>query len=260
MIFRRLTESHARAADARSVAEGYLISFIAHLIIVGGGWFGTRQVGEAVPPADSFTPVQYLIPKERLGSSRPQAEQVAWVSIEASPGSGFVPEVARPKDEERLEIVVPRGEEQEVEKGAPPLPEQAPIPLGDSIMTEIEVDSAAVRYEDSAAPPYPESMLKRRIEGSVIVQYVVDTAGRADTASFRVVWASHLDFAMSVKRTLPLMRFHPAIMNSHRVAQLVQQPFVFKIVDTTKAGAEPKRPPVPGASGNWPASSGTDGR
>jgi hypothetical protein len=243
MIFRRLTESYARSADFRSTVEGYLLSFLAHLIIVGGGWVGTRQMFDPIPPAESFTPVQYLIPKERLGSSRPQAEQVTWVATETGAGDGF-PEVARPKDEERLEIVVPRGEKEELEKAAPPLPEQAPIPLGDSIMTELEVDSAVVRYEDSAAPPYPATMLRQRIEGSVIVQYVVDTTGHADTATFRVVWASHLDFALSVKRTLPLMRFHPAIMNNHRVAQLVQQPFVFKIVDTTRVSLDAaKRPP-----------------
>ena len=245
MIFHRLLETYAHAADRRTAAEGYFISFVAHAIIVGGAWVGTRHAMDQRPPADSFTPVQYLIPKDQLGSSRPQREQVQWISASTTPGAGFIPEAARPKDEERLEIVVPRGEEQQIEKGTPPTqPEQAPIPLGDSIMTEIQVDSAVVRYEDSAAPPYPESLLKKRIEGSVIVQYVVDTTGRADTATFRIVWATHTDFATSVKRTLPLMRFHPAIMNNHRVAQLVQQPFVFKILYATRVTPEAsKRPP-----------------
>jgi TonB family protein len=244
MIFRRLLETYTRVADRKIAAEGYFISFVAHAIIVGGGWIGTRHVMD-LPPAESFTPVQYLIPKDRLGSSRPQREQVQWIATSAVPGGGFLPEAARSKDEKRLEIVVPRGEEEHIEKGTPPTqPEQAPIPLGDSIMTELQVDSAVVRYENTAAPPYPESLLKKRIEGSVIVQYVVDTTGKADTATFRVVWATHTDFAASVRRTLPFMRFHPAIMNNHRVAQLVQQPFVFKILDTTRVAPEiPKRPP-----------------
>jgi TonB family protein len=96
------------------------------------------------------------------------------------------------------------------------------------------VDTAVVRYEDSAAPAYPETMLKRHIEGMVLVQYVVDTTGHADTASFRVLQATHLEFAKSVKTTLPNMRFHPAKMGTRLVAQLVEQPFVFKIVDTLK--------------------------
>ena len=82
--------------------------------------------------------------------------------------------------------------------------EQPPIQFGDSIMTELQVDSAVVRFENSAAPAYPESMLKRRIEGSVIVQYVVDTLGHADTLTFRVIASTHADFARAVKNTLPL--------------------------------------------------------
>ena len=109
----------------------------------------------------------------------------------------------------------------------------APIPLGDSIMMEFMVDSAVMRQDDGVAPQYPASMLKRRIEGSVIVQYVVDTLGRADTATFRVITATHTDFARAVKATLPQMRFRPAIMANKLVPQLVQQPFAFKIQDTT---------------------------
>jgi protein TonB len=102
-----------------------------------------------------------------------------------------------------------------------------------------------VRYENSAAPSYPESMLKRRIEGSVIVQYVVDTLGRADTLTFRVISATHADFARAVKNTLPYMRFHPAVMANRLVPQLVQQPFAFRIQDTTGF----KKPPESGRGG-----------
>ena len=81
--------------------------------------------------------------------------------------------------------------------------------------------------------------MKRRIEGSVIVQYVVDTLGHADTTTFRVIAATHADFARAVKSTLPYMRFRPAIMANRLVPQLVQQPFAFKITDTTIV----RRPP-----------------
>ena len=112
-------------------------------------------------------------------------------------------------------------------------------------MTELQVDSAAVRYENSAAPSYPESMLRRRIEGSVIVQYVVDTLGHADTLTFRVIAATHVDFARAVKNTLPFMRFRPAVMANRHVPQLVQQPFSFRIQDTTIV----RKPPTSGRGG-----------
>jgi TonB family protein len=112
-------------------------------------------------------------------------------------------------------------------------------------MTVLEVDTAAARYDESAAPPYPPSLLARRIEGSVAVQYIVDTTGRADTTSFVVLTSSHDEFSQAVKRTLPDMRFRSAVMGSRKVRQLVQQLFTFKI-DTTliaKQEAEKKRKP-----------------
>ena len=123
-------------------------------------------------------------------------------------------------------------------QSAPPIPD---IQVGDSVMTVLEVDTAAVRYEDSAAPPYPVSMLEKKIEGTVAIQYVVDTTGHADTTSVVILSATHPDFAASVKHTLPEMRFRAAVMNTHKVRQLVQQMFSFKI-DTTMLAQRPKKP------------------
>jgi outer membrane biosynthesis protein TonB len=102
-------------------------------------------------------------------------------------------------------------------------PAPAPEIRTDTIMTVLEVDTAAARYEDSAAPPYPASMLRRKLEGSVAVQYVVDTTGFAELST------THADFARSVRATLPAMRFRPAVMNARKVRQLVQQLFTFRI-------------------------------
>ncbi len=141
---------------------------------------------------------------------------------------------------------MPKGKTDDAEAAPKAEENQQPIALGDSIMTELQVDSAVVRYEDGAAPSYPESMLRRRIEGSVIVQYVVDTLGHADTTTFRVIQATHADFARAVKTTLPYMRFRPAVMANKLVPQLVQQPFAFKIQDTTIL----RKPPGNGRGGD----------
>ncbi len=240
-MFRRLIEFHSQSAAARASAQGYAVSLAAHLAVLGSALLGGREMG--IGPVESFTPVQYLIPKERIAETRPQREQITWVSVDTKLAPGFEPARDAPKDPDRLKIVVAKGERDDVERGqAAPAP-QPPIALGDSIMTELEVDSAVTRYEDSAAPPYPEVLLRKHIEGSVLVQYVVDTMGRADTSTFRVLSATHADFARSVRSTLPLMRFRPAVMANRHVPQLVQQPFVFKILDTVRVARDPGKPP-----------------
>ena len=236
MLFARLLEKQRAAVATEAVLEGAGISALAHGLLIGGWLFFGRDIERVRPePAEVFTPVEYLIPKDRLAGMRPVRETVTFTTLAANVGEGFAGEQpkAEPRDEPRLEVVMPKGKTDDTDAAPKAEEAQKPIALGDSIMTELQVDSAVVRYEDGAAPSYPEAMLKRRIEGSVIVQYVVDTLGHADTSTFRVIAATHADFARAVKTTLPRMRFRPAIMANRLVPQLVQQPFAFKIQDTT---------------------------
>lgn len=242
MLFARLLETQRAAVATATMLEGAGVSALAHALLIGGWLYFSRDIERVSPqPAEVFTQVEYLIPKDRLAGLRPQRETVTWTTLAARTGEGFEQPKAEaaPRDEPRMEMVVPAGKTADTDAAAKAEAEQPPIQLGDSIMTELQVDSAVVRYENSAAPAYPESMLKRRIEGSVIVQYVVDTLGHADTLTFRVIASTHADFARAVKNTLPYMRFRPAIMANRHVPQLVQQPFSFRIQDTTTVRNKP---------------------
>lgn len=248
MLFARLFETQRAAVATEAMLEGAGISALAHALLIGGWLFMSRDIERAKPePFDVFSPVEYLVPKDRIAGMRPQRETVTWTTLATSVGEGFEEQKAKAdsRDEPRLEVVMPKGKIDDTDAAAKAEEAQKPIALGDSIMTELQVDSAVVRYEDGAAPSYPESMLRRRIEGSVIVQYVVDTLGHADTSTFRVVVATHADFARAVRTILPYMRFRPAVMANRLVPQLVQQPFAFRIQDTTIV----RKPPGNGRGG-----------
>jgi TonB family protein len=107
----------------------------------------------------------------------------------------------------------------------------------DTVATAIDVDSVA-RVVESAAPAYPATLLAQNVEGKALVQFVVDTLGLVDTQSFRVIEATHAQFAEAVRAVLPAMRFTPAIVSSRKVKQLVQQPFLFKILPPPQAIAK----------------------
>ena len=244
MLFARLLESQRAAVATQAMLEGAGVSALVHGLLIGGYLFMTRDLQHVRPAPDAtFTPIKWLVPKDRI-PGRPQRETVTFTTLATRAGEGFAEETekVRQRDEARVEVVLPEGRKDDTDAAPKQEQAQAPIALGDSIMTEFMVDSAVVRYEDGAAPTYPESMLKRRIEGSVLVQYVVDTLGHADTATFRVISATHADFANAVKSTLPRMRFRPAIMANRLVPQLVQQPFAFKIQDSSIV----RRPPGSG--------------
>lgn len=239
MMFRRLLESTARAEATRAAMEGLAVSTVAHLtLLVLSLAGGADRAAEPEATGETISMVEYLIPPDKLAGSRPQEEKVSFDSRNEGSGRGFAGADDIAREVERLQVPITKGEEKEEEAAEQAFEAQPPIALGDSIMTEYEVDSAVTRYEDSAAPTYPEIMLRRQIQGHVVAQYVVDTTGFVDVSTFRVVEATHAEFVRAVRAALPFMRFRPAKMGSRKVAQLVQQPFTFQI-------AAPAKPPLP---------------
>ena len=62
-----------------------------------------------------------------------------------------------------------------------------------------------------------------------LAQFEVDTTGRVNIASFKILRKSHDLFEAAVRSALPNMRFLPAEIGGRKVRQLVQQPFVFAL-------------------------------
>ena len=83
------------------------------------------------------------------------------------------------------------------------------------MFTILEVDSAVVRSQSSAAPAYPLDLLTKKIEGSVNARYVVDTTGFADTTSFEVL-ERRTRIHRAVRDALPYMRFSPAKIGTRK--------------------------------------------
>jgi protein TonB len=108
--------------------------------------------------------------------------------------------------------------------------EAEPAPRADKDYFASEVEKPVVQAPNSAAPAYPDVLRQAGVEGEALVSFVVDTLGRVDLATFKVIHTTHDLFAAAVKNALPRMRFIPAETSRGRVRQLVQQPFSFAIV------------------------------
>lgn len=94
---------------------------------------------------------------------------------------------------------------------------------------EFQVEKPVLAMEGNPAPRYPSMLESARIGGEVLAQFVVDTAGHAEMNSFKVLKSTNDLFVASVKNVLPKMRFYAAETGGHKVRQLVQMPFVFKV-------------------------------
>jgi TonB family protein len=113
-----------------------------------------------------------------------------------------------------------------------------PARPADSVFTRLEVERMVERYEGSAAPVYPPGLSALGKEGRVHATFVVDTTGRVDMTSVRVLASDDPEFTASVRTALGEMRFRPAARKGRAVRQLVEQRFTFRIAPAAPAGRQ----------------------
>jgi protein TonB len=106
---------------------------------------------------------------------------------------------------------------------------KAPVVQSDQPYFEFQVEKPVVPAPGSTSPRYPDMLRQAGVEGEVLAQFVVDTTGRAEANSLKILKSSHDLFIQSVKNALPQMKFIPAEVGGRKVKQLVQQPFTFSI-------------------------------
>ncbi len=102
-------------------------------------------------------------------------------------------------------------------------------PVTDQPYFDFQVEKQAGTAPGSQAPEYPEMLRSANVEGEVLAQFVIDTTGRADASTFKVLKSTNDAFTDAVKRDLPRMRFFPAEIGGRKVKELVQLPFAFNL-------------------------------
>ena len=197
---------------------GTVASLLLHAGIIAGAVLFNAHL-DALPPEDSAsTVVKFLFPTVKP-VPRPVMERVSFVGISTNqPTAETVQQGARVRKSTLLPPPPRQVAVEEVHTALPP-----------KTFSEIEVDSAAIRDPDSAGPDYPPKLLELKLEGSTLVRFVVDSTGHVDVASLVVLESTHPDFTQAVRDVLPRMKYQPARLGKHPVAQLVEQRFGFRI-------------------------------
>lgn len=108
------------------------------------------------------------------------------------------------------------------------VPPNALVPTN-GIYSALQVEKAVVPVPGTVGPTYPDMLRTAGIDGTVRAQFVVDTLGRADVATFVALHSDHTLFSAAVRTSLGRMRFLPAEYGGRKVPQLVQQSFQFTV-------------------------------
>ena len=225
-------------ARPRPVRNAGALSLLAHVLVVAA-WVEATRPPDSMPDEGLANRLYYLPPPDRQIVARGSHESVHYITLAPGPEVGPGPTVTNLR---QPIISVPEHSPQAGERAvdsvtAPPVIGE---PEADSAFTILEVDSAVVRSQSSAAPAYPLDLLTKKVQGSVNARYVVDTTGFADTTSFEVLAATNEGFVRAVRDALPYMRFTSAKIGTRKVRQIVEQSFTFKITPPTPIPASPK--------------------
>lgn len=97
------------------------------------------------------------------------------------------------------------------------------------VIGEHAVDRAPSLSGAAQPPRYPTLLKDSGVEGRVVVEFVVDTLGRAELDEVRIVSTSHALFAQAVRDALPRYRFTPGELSGRKVRTRVQLPFDFTL-------------------------------
>ena len=87
----------------------------------------------------------------------------------------------------------------------------------------------AARVVRQVAPDYPPGLRRARVEGSVIIRFVVDTLGRVEPASVEVLESSLAEFNQPAILAMLATRFAAARFDGRAVRQLTNQRISFRL-------------------------------
>jgi protein TonB len=107
----------------------------------------------------------------------------------------------------------------------PPGPSSGPNEAMD--MRLVEKPPRVLRSEN---PRFPDALRARGQGGRVVVQFVVDTLGRAEMSEFKIVDATDSLLGDAVRAVLPRFRFTPGEAAGRKVRTMVALPFDFTLV------------------------------
>src|SRR5881275_1104996 len=230
-MFDNLIESRAKKQRR---AGGVIFSAVLHVVLITAAVYGTLQAKDAIekPKAEK---VEFVEMKKKDEPPPPKEEPKPPppdVVMKAPPPKGFQVLTAPIKIPDVLpDIDLSKKVTDEADfsgKGVAGGTSKGVVGgTADQTYFEFQVEKTVGGGQVSLR--YPDMLRSASVEGEVLAQFVVDTTGRVDMSTFKVLKSTHDLFTNAVKASLPNMKFYPAEVGGKRVKQLVQMPFQFSL-------------------------------
>jgi protein TonB len=234
-MFENLIETKPKKAKS---GKTFALSIGIHAALIGAAVYGTLEAKEAIekPKAEKVEFVE--MKKDEPPPPEKQPEPPPDVVAAPPPPKGFqvlsapikipdvLPEIDLSKKVTDESDFTGKGVQGGLGKGV--VGGTGPV-NNEQTYFEFQVEKQVAPAPGNPAPRYPDMLRSANVEGEVLVQFVVDTTGRVEMNTFKVLKTSHDLFTNAVRQALSTMRFYPAEIGGKKVKQLVQQPFNFTL-------------------------------
>ena len=233
-MFENLIES-GRKSDLKSAAKNNAASVVLHAVLITLAVFATLHAGETVRERVTERTVVVQQQEQKKPDEPPPPEQVATVN---PPPKGFqtlsiptsIPvDIPPPSQNQHFDaadfsgVGVEGGIARGVEGGTGPVVTDQPY------MEAVVEERPEAISGTCIQPRYPEILRQAGIEGRVMFEFVIDTLGRAERNSLRVVNTAHDLFVAPAREAVFSCRFRPGRIQGRAVRVRVQQPVSFSI-------------------------------
>jgi len=235
-MFDNLIESKA---SKQKRAGGTMASIVVHGILITAAVLGTLHASQAMEKPKAEKVEFVTVKKDEPPPPKDQPKPPPDVVMKAPPPKGFqvltapikipdvIPQIDLSKKVTDENDFSGKGVAGGTSKG---IVGGTPTPVNDNqTYFEFQVEKQVTPDPRNAPPRYPDMLRSANVEGEVLAQFVVDTTGRADMSTFKILKSTHDLFTNAVKAALPNMRFFPAEVGGKHVKQLVQMPFQFNL-------------------------------
>jgi len=221
-------------------------STIAHAMVIALAVSVTRSALENPPVITADPAILLFVPKPPPPRAEPEVkrEPVVPARVVAPPPKGFqtviapqdIPNVIPPVDLRQRPLdprdFTGRGVEGGVANGVTGGTGKVDVSGGDDLNAIYEATTNDDRFEpaiivQSPMPQYPALLATMGIEGKVSVEFVIDTLGRVEPASIRILHSTHEAFESSARAAVAADVFRPARLSAHPVRQLTRQSIRF---------------------------------
>ena len=222
-MFDNLIESRRKSNRKRIFGVGF-VSLTIHTVLIAAAVYATLNAGQTDNSVKVDTTVVYMQQQQQ----KPPEQQPVQLDV---PLKGFQTVVAPDVIPTNLppvnlqEHFDPKdysgtGVEGGIATGM--------VPTGNEVFMEAIVEEKP-SVLSGPIPVYPELLKQAQIQGRVIVQAVIDTLGRAELNSVKVLQSPNPGFDQSAKNYVLKALFRPARVHGRAVRVLINIPIDYKI-------------------------------